>query len=180
MNGSGSAAAEPAAAPLDAAEFDRRMAAVGPFERHPTIAVAVSGGPDSLALALLADRWARARGGRVVALTIDHGLRAESATEAAVVGRWLGARAIEHHVLVWRDPPRGAGTAPNLQARARAARHELLQRWCAAADVLHLLLAHHQDDQAETVLLRLGRGSGVDGLGAMAPVSYAPPCRLVR
>jgi len=182
MSGSGSAAAEPAAPPLDAAGFAHLMAAVGPFERTPTIAVAVSGGPDSLALALLADRWARGRHGRVIALTVDHGLRSESADEAAQVGRWLGARAIDHHVLAWRGAPRVGTAVPagNLQARARAARHDLLGAWCAASGVLHLLLAHHLDDQAETFLLRLGRGSGVDGLGAMAPVSYTPSCRVLR
>jgi tRNA(Ile)-lysidine synthase len=174
MSASGSAA--PEAAPLDAAAFAALIAPLGPFERAPTVAVAVSGGADSLALALLAAEWSGARGGRAVALTVDHRLRPEAAAEAAQVGRWLAARGIDHHVLVWD----AGGGGANLQARARAARLALLQDWCERAGVLHLLLAHHLDDQAETFLLRLGRGSGVDGLGAMAPVAYARACRLVR
>src|SRR5271170_7691992 len=174
MSDSGSAAPEPA--PIGEDEFRRLMAAVGPFERRPAFAVAVSGGADSLALALLADRWARGCGGTLTALTVDHRLRPESGEEAAQVGRWLAGRGIAHRVLEWADARGGA----DLQARARTARHGLLQGWCAGAGVLHLLLAHHQDDQAETVLLRLGRGSGVDGLGAMAPVAYGRACRLVR
>jgi tRNA(Ile)-lysidine synthase len=185
MSASASAAAERGGAaplddaPLDDAAFARLMAALGPFERAPIVAVAVSGGPDSLALVLLAARWARQVGGRAIALTVDHRLRAESTAEAAQVGRWLAARAIEHRVLTWQEGPAARGGA-GLQARARAARHGLLQAWCAEAGVLHLLLAQHLDDQAETFLLRLGRGSGVDGLGAMAPVSHARACRVLR
>jgi tRNA(Ile)-lysidine synthase len=173
---SASASAAPDTAPIDEAEFGCLMAAVGPFEPRPALAVAVSGGGDSLALALLADRWARACGGHLTALTVDHRLRPESGREAAEVAGWLAGRCIPHRVLEWSDARGGAG----LQARARAARHAALQAWCAGAGVLHLLLAHHLDDQAETVLLRLGRGSGVDGLGAMAPVAYGRSCRLVR
>jgi tRNA(Ile)-lysidine synthase len=173
---SDSDSAAPETAPIGEDEFGRLMAAVGPFERRPALAVAVSGGADSMALALLADRWARACGGTLTALTVDHRLRPESRDEAAQVGHWLAERGIAHRVLAWADARGGA----DLQARARTARHGLLQDWCAGAGVLHLLLAHHQDDQAETVLLRLGRGSGVDGLGAMAPVAYGRTCRLVR
>ena len=83
--------------------FAAAMEAVGPFEPAPQIAVAVSGGADSMALCLLADRWARDRGGAVLALTVDHRLRPESAAEAAQVGRWLRARGIDHVVLTRRD-----------------------------------------------------------------------------
>lgn len=130
----------------------------------PEIAIAVSGGADSLALALLAHHWALARKGRAVALTVDHGLRPESAAEAAQVGGWLAARGIDHHVL--RCPPFAPGG--NLQARAREARYDLLTAWCRHHRIFSLLLAHHRDDQAETFLLRLARGSGVDGLSAMS------------
>ncbi|MFD2233179.1 tRNA lysidine(34) synthetase TilS [Phaeospirillum tilakii] len=156
--------------PLTDPDFAALMDRLGPFEPAPRLAVAVSGGADSLALTLLADSWARARGGTVTALTVDHRLRPEAAAEAARVGDWLAKRAIAHHVLV-RAGPRPAA---DLQAAARAARHRLLEEWCAAAGLLHLLLAHHREDQAETLLLRLGRGSGVDGLAAMAP------CRPTR
>jgi tRNA(Ile)-lysidine synthase len=165
-----------AAPPLDAAAFAALMALLGPFERNPCLAVAVSGGADSLALCLLADAWARERDGSIVALTVDHGLRAEAAGEAARVGRWLALRGIRHHVLTWRPP---AGLR-NIQAAARAARYELLFAWCAASGCLHLLTAHHREDQAETLLLRLARGSGLDGLAGMAPSRETPACRLLR
>lgn len=146
-------------------DFAALMLPLGPFEPRPHLAVAVSGGPDSLALTLLAAEWAAARGGRVVGLTVDHRLRPEAAAEAAQVGQWLAARGIEHRVLVRA----GGRLSADIQAAARAARHDLLGRHCAEAGILHLLLAHHREDQAETLLLRLGRGSGLDGLAAMAP-----------
>lgn len=149
---------------------------LGPFEPEPLLAVAVSGGADSLALALLADAWARKRGGRAVALTVDHALRPESADEARQVGAWLAARDIPH-VILRRD---GLPFTGDIQAAARAARYALLTGWCRANGCLHLLLAHHQGDQAETLLLRLARGSGVQGLSAMAPLSFHPDCRLLR
>ncbi len=152
------------------------MAALGPFEARPRVAVAVSGGADSLALAFLAAPWARNLGGEAVAVTVDHGLRAEAGAEAAQGGAWLTAAGIAHSVLTWTGPkPRS-----DIQAAARAARYRLLEEWCAERAILHLLLAHHLDDQAETVLLRLGRGSGVDGLAAMAPIRETRLLRLLR
>ncbi len=157
------------APPLDEGAFAALMQPLGPFEPAPRIAVAVSGGPDSLALCLLAERWARARGGTVVALTVDHGLRPESGAEAAQVRRWLAARAIAQRTLRWTGAPRTGAT----QAEARDARFALLTGWCRRAGVLHLLLGHQREDQAETALQRLVHGSGVDGLAAMAPVRLA-------
>ncbi|MGE0725158.1 MAG: tRNA lysidine(34) synthetase TilS, partial [Alphaproteobacteria bacterium] len=138
------------------------MARLGPWERSPRLAVAVSGGPDSLALTLLADGWARARGGAVLALTVDHGLRPEAAAEAATVAAWLGARGIAHATLEWSGPRPMAA----IQAAARAARLDLLAAACREAGILHLLLAHHRQDQAETASLRGARGSGTDGRAA--------------
>ena len=155
------------------------MAPLGPFEARPQVAVAVSGGRDSLCLALLLQRWARRRRGRVIAFTVDHGLRPGSAAEARQVARWLHARNIAHETLRWTHP---AATAPasGLQAAARAARYRLLLEGCHRRGILHLALAHQRDDQAETFLLRLGRGSGPDGLAAMAPVSERAGVRLLR
>lgn len=169
-----------AARPVDAQTFAAALRDFGPFEPKPVLAVAVSGGADSMALALLADRWARARGGRIVALTVDHRLRPESAAEARAVARWMAQRGVGHVRLDWRRAPAEDVVAGNVQARARAARYRLMSDWCAARGVLHLLLAHHCDDQAETLLLRLGRGSGVDGLAAMASVSETYGVRLLR
>jgi tRNA(Ile)-lysidine synthase len=158
------------------AAFAGLMARFRPFEPSPLIAVAVSGGADSMALALLADRWATAQGGRIVAVTVDHRLRAESTDEAARVGSWLAARGIEHHVLPWLGPYPLHG----LQAAARLARYDLLGEWCRSRSVLHLLVAHHREDQAETLMLRLGRGSGVTGLAGMAALVECPHYRLIR
>jgi tRNA(Ile)-lysidine synthase len=163
-------------APLDQAEFETRLARFAPFEARPHLAVAVSGGADSLALALLADGWARARGGTLTALTVDHRLRPEAAVEAAQVAAWLGARGIAHRTLV-RDGPPPSG---DIQAAARAARYRLLEGWCGHAQVFHLLTAHHREDQAETLLLRLGRGSGLDGLAGIAAVTELAACRVLR
>jgi tRNA(Ile)-lysidine synthase len=163
-------------APLDNAAFAALMARFAPFEAAPHLAVAVSGGADSLALALLAHDWARARGGDVTALTVDHRLRPEGTAEATQVGAWLGLRAIAQRTLVREGPP----LAGDIQAAARAARYRLFEDWCAAAGVLHLLTAHHREDQAETLLLRLARGSGLDGLAAMPAVIERASCRVLR
>jgi len=165
---------EPAGGP--AAAFAAALGSFGPFESAPQLAVAVSGGADSLALVLLAHAWARARGGSVTALTVDHRLRPESAAEAARVGRQMRDLGIPHHILCWSDdkPPTG------LQARARDARYRLLEDWCAGQGVLHLLTGHTADDQAETLLLRLRRGSTLYGLAGMTALAERPWGRLLR
>lgn len=165
-----------AAGGLDDAAFAALIAPFGPFERAPDLAVAVSGGPDSLALCLLAERWARTRGGRVTALIVDHGLRPESGAEARTVAAWLDRRGIRHRILVWQ----GAKPVTGIQAAAREARYALLADWCRDAGVLHLLLGHHRDDQTETLMLRAARRSGSDGLAGMAPVREIAGLRLLR
>lgn len=162
--------------PLSDFEMSNLMAAVGPFEDRAHIAVAVSGGADSMALALLAAKWVERNGGTLSALSVDHALRADSGAEARQVASWLGSRGIDHHCLMWT----GVKPQSAIQARARAARYDLLNDWCCQNRVLHLLLAHHQEDQAETFLLRLGRGSGMDGLAAMAAIVEKPAMRLLR
>ncbi|MEX2618012.1 MAG: tRNA lysidine(34) synthetase TilS [Alphaproteobacteria bacterium] len=162
--------------PVGSGEFADLMTRIGPFERDPAIAVACSGGADSMALTVLLQDWVRARGGSLTALIVDHAIRPESATEARRVSGWLAARKIDHEVLAWR----GAPIASGVQAAARTARYALLSAWCEARDCLHLAVAHHLEDQAETVLLRLARGSGVDGLSAMAPVTESRALRIVR
>jgi tRNA(Ile)-lysidine synthase len=164
------------ATPYTLAELAAAMAALGGFEPRPLLAVAVSGGPDSLALTLLADRWARQRGGLVWGLTVDHGLRPQSSEEARQVGAWLAARGIPHAILTWE----GAKPASGIQATARAARYRLLMAWCREQGCLHLLTAHHREDQAETVLIRRRAGSGTNGLAGMSAVRELRGCRLLR
>ncbi|MEX0838389.1 MAG: tRNA lysidine(34) synthetase TilS [Parvibaculum sp.] len=159
-------------------EFAERLCRHNPSN---AIAVAFSGGPDSLALLILAAGWIRSRpGARLVALTVDHGLRAGSATEAAIAGQLASALDVPHRVLSWE----GSKPESDIQAAARDARYRLLAAACRELGVRDLLVAHHLEDQAETFLLRLRRGSGVDGLSAM-PSERAldgsdPPVRLLR
>jgi tRNA(Ile)-lysidine synthase len=152
------------------------MRALGPFEAAPELAVAVSGGSDSLALTLLAADWVRSQGGRITAITIDHGLRPEAAGEARQVKAWLGERGIRHVTLRWR----GRKPESGLPAAARAARYRLLAEYCRRHGVLHLLLAHQAEDLAETFLIRLGHGSGLIGLAAMAAITEFEGVRLLR
>jgi len=131
-----------------------------------TLVLAVSGGPDSTALLWLAAKW---RGGlkhgpKLVALTVDHGLRKESRREALDVARLARALDVEHRTLRWR----GAKPKTGLPAAAREARYALLCDTARKIGAVHILTAHTRDDQAETVMMRLARGSGLSGLAAMA------------
>jgi tRNA(Ile)-lysidine synthase len=129
------------------------------------LGVAVSGGPDSLALLLLAHA---AYPGRVHAATVDHGLRAESAAEAAFVARLCGELDVPHATLAANMTDK-----VNVQAAARARRYALLGRWAGEVEAGCLLTAHHLDDQAETLVMRLLRGSGLSGLSGVRAVN--PP-----
>ncbi len=167
----------PAAAdPLTLGEFAPLLDALGPFEPNPHLAVAVSGGPDSMALAMLAAGWASARGSSVVGLVVDHGLRPGSADDADQAVEWLHRLGVAARILTWT----GAKPKSGIQAAARAARIGLLQDACRTEAILHLLLAHHRDDQAETVVLRRAAGSGAAGLAGMAAVRELPGLRLLR
>jgi tRNA(Ile)-lysidine synthase len=155
--------------------FRADLAATAP--EAGAVAVAVSGGADSLALLLLA---AGACPGRVVAATVDHGLRAESAAEAAGVATLCAKLGIPHAVLTVAVAPAGAG----VQAAAREARYAALAGWMRTLGADTLLTGHHLDDQAETVMMRLLRGSGVAGLaGIRAGTPFpdaGPDARLAR
>ena len=152
------------------------MVPLGPFEKGPTLAVGVSGGPDSMALCALADDWARRRAGRILALVVDHRLRPESGDEARRVIGWLGGLGIAHALLIRHGPDIPVA----VHATARAARYRLMGDYCRDKAILHLLLAHHRDDQAETLLLRIAGASGLDGLAAMAAVVEGLGPRLLR
>ncbi len=164
------------ARPVTGIEFQTFMDVLGPFEAEPEIAIAVSGGGDSLALILLADDWAKSTGGKVWALTVDHGLREGARGEAEQVGRWLKAKGIAHSILSWE----GEKPKTGIQEAARDARYRLMEGWCERKGILHLLLAHQREDQAETLLMRLQKGSGVTGLAGMSAVLEKPFCRLLR
>jgi tRNA(Ile)-lysidine synthase len=159
-----------------AADFAAAMAGLGPFEPAPRLAAAVSGGPDSMALAILAADWSRANAGSLFALIVDHGLRPESGMEATTARDRLAARGIPAKVLTLQ----GLATGPALAERARRARYDALATACHEADILHLLLGHQLADQAETVLIRSLSASGAGGLAAMAPLVETPMLRLLR
>src|ERR1700733_5782768 len=144
----------------------------------PAIVLAVSGGPDSLALMWLAVRWrgALARGPRLFAVTVDHGLRAESAAEARAVKRLARNLELPHRTMRWT----GAKPKTGLPAAARAARYRLLAQAARANGATHILTAHTRDDQAETMLMRMMRGSGIAGLAAMARQSERDGVWLAR
>jgi len=140
------------------------------------LGIAVSGGSDSLALLALT---AAARPGLIEAATVDHGLRPEASGEAAMVAGVCEALGVPHAILNvrWRDPPTTA-----IQERARRERYRLLGYWADERSLEAIVTAHHADDQAETLLMRLTRGAGVRGLAGMRPHSIAPGSgvRLLR
>ncbi|MGE0007546.1 MAG: tRNA lysidine(34) synthetase TilS [Parvibaculaceae bacterium] len=136
-----------------------------PWSFHAHVALAVSGGGDSTALMWLAARWraAATRPPKISVLTVDHGLRPEAGAECAAVAGWAGALGLEAHILTWNGRPPASG----LQARAREMRYSLLGDWCRKHGATLLATAHTVEDQAETVLMRLARGSGIRGLSGM-------------
>jgi tRNA(Ile)-lysidine synthase len=146
---------------FSAADIDALFA---PFVRAKTLLIAVSGGPDSTALLVMAAEWAKRRGKtRIEAATVDHGLRPESANEAKAVGEICVRLGVGHRVLQWK----GVKPTSRLQERAREARYRLLVDHAKAIGADAVVTAHHADDQAETVLFRLLRGSGLAGLRGM-------------
>src|SRR6267154_707814 len=148
------------------------------WKAAPALVLAVSGGPDSIALIWLAARWRRAlaRGPRLIAVTVDHGLRSEAAREARDVKRLARILELPHRTLRWTGPKPRTG----LPAAARSARYRLLVQAARASGATHVLTAHTRDDQAETLLMRMLRGSGIAGLAAMARESEREGVRLAR
>ena len=159
---------------LSSADIDALFA---PFGRAKALLIAVSGGPDSTALLLMAAEWAKRRGKtRIEAATVDHGLRPESADEAKAVAALCARLGLAHRILQWK----GAKPATRLQERAREARYRLLVDFAKAIGADALMTAHHADDQAETVLFRLLRGSGVTGLRGMDVMTMRDGMTIAR
>jgi tRNA(Ile)-lysidine synthase len=161
--------------PISAQDAKRLFA---DWKAAPAIVLAVSGGPDSIALMWLAARWRStlARGPRLIAVTVDHGLRAEAAAEARDVKRLARTLDLTHRTMRWT----GEKPKTGLPAAARTARYRLLAQAARASGATHILTAHTRDDQAETVLMRLLRGSGIGGLAAMARESERDGVLLAR
>lgn len=146
-------------------------------ERIPqALAVGCSGGPDSMALTALLNAWSGRSGATLTALIVNHGLRPEAGDEARRVAEWLRARDVMAEILEW------SGEKPdrNIQAEARRIRYQLIGKWCQENDVPIVAVAHHLEDQSETFLLRLARGSGVDGLSSMPQATNLEGFESVR
>jgi tRNA(Ile)-lysidine synthase len=156
--------------------FNIEMTHLGPFEHHPRLAVAVSGGADSMALTLLAHDWVNRSRGEILALTVDHGLRATSSDEADSTLRTLASLGIPGQKLALEGLDRG----PGLAERARDARYAVLLAACEAMGIPHLLLGHHRSDQVETVMMRVLSSSTVRGLAGMAAVTETRRVRMLR
>ena len=144
--------------------------------KEKVLAVAVSGGADSLALVLMAKEQLSVYGYKIIALTVNHGLRQSAATEAEYVAEIMRQNNIEHHILVWQ----GAKPVTGIEEAARTARYNLLKQGCDEHGVSVLLVAHHLYDQAETFLMRLQRGSGLQGLCSMREASDFRGLKIVR
>jgi len=153
------------------------LAPFEPFPQNAHFGVAVSGGADSLALTLLMKQWADAHEYRFSAVTVNHHLRPESTQEATQVAEWLKALQINHEILDW-TPPSDKKSIP--QEVSRDARYGLLFDWCEKREVTYLLTAHHQEDVAETLIMRFVNGSGLDGLCGIAPLIKKPQTTLLR
>ena len=161
--------------PISAQDASRLFA---PLKAMPALILAVSGGPDSTALMWLAARWRKAlkQGPKLLAVTVDHGLRQNSASEALAVKRLAKTISVAHRTLRWQ----GDKPANGLPAAAREARYRLLAEAARKHKAVHIVTAHTGDDQAETFLMRLSRGSGLAGLGVMAQQSGRGEIVLVR
>ncbi len=139
------------------------------------IAVAVSGGADSMALAILLKGWCDKNKIDLTAITVDHGLRAESASEAETVSAWMKNLDIRHVVLKLKDLPE-----TRIQENARINRYQIMAEYCRRNGITHLLTAHHLDDQFETLIMRMARGSGLKGLCGIQKERQMDGVLLVR
>jgi tRNA(Ile)-lysidine synthase len=165
---------------VKATNIEKMDALLKPFRSFLTdrisIAVAVSGGADSMALCLLLADWAKKNQHKIVALTVDHGLRKNAAKEAIKVSKWMAVWGINHKILPWD----GEKPITGIQAAARNARYSLMAQWCRENKHTVLMTAHHLEDQVETFLLRVERGSGLDGLASMSSVVSLEGVILIR
>ena len=140
------------------------------------VAVGVSGGADSLFLAIMMKKWSEKTGRKMVALTVNHNLRPEALSEAETVSGQMKKYGIEHHVLTYD----GMWQKSRIEEQAREVRYRLLQDFCRGQKLRYLCLAHHASDQVETFFARLARGSGVDGLSAIRSISKRGDLTLIR
>ena len=149
--------------------FRKTMDSLGPYEKKPHLAVAVSGGSDSICLALLVKEWIDNKGGKITALIVDHGLRKNSDEECKKTQIILEEQGIPYHCFKWNllnIPKKG------IQNKAREFRYSIFDDWCFSNNVKNLLVAHHFEDQKETFIMRLNDNSNVYGLACMPKILF--------
>ncbi len=169
------------AAPAESAQSEPLTSAEAaillcPLAGEEALVIAVSGGPDSVALLALLAEWTGQGRPRLLAVTVDHGLRPEAAQEAAMVGELCTRLGVEHRTRRWQGPKPQAG----VQEKARAARYALLADEARGSGASAIVTAHTADDQAETLLMRMAAGSGLAGLAGMLPRSAVNGVVLAR
>ncbi len=156
--------------------FNAQMDKIGVVAGNSRIAVAVSGGSDSLALCLLLNQWIKNNGGALVCITIDHQLRVESSSEAIKVGDILSALGLEHRIIAWP----GEKPKANIQEKARIARYNLLTDYCHQHNIIYLATGHQRNDQAENFIIRADHGSGVYGLAGIPIIGEFNQIKIIR
>lgn len=159
---------------ISAQEFAHAVEGLGCADK---IAIAVSGGADSMALLLLINSWAKEKNIKLAALTVNHNLRKEAEDEAQQVKLWCNDLQIEHHILQWEHTQK---PTTSIQEKARNARYLLMTDFCQKHYISNLFVAHHSGDQAETFFFRLARGSGLLGLSAMAQETIINHVKIIR
>lgn len=146
------------------------------FLYNENVCVGVSGGSDSLGLLLVLSKWAKDNNCNIIAITVDHKLRLESAAEASYVKSICEQLNIKHVILTWDSKK----PSNNIESKAREARYSLISKYCVDNSIKYLLTAHHIDDQAETFFIRLFRGSGIDGLSSMRDITELYGIIIIR
>ena len=157
--------------------FFKTMNSLGPYEKNPHLAVAVSGGSDSLCLAILAKKWANTKGGKITALNIDHGLRKGSGQESKKTLKLLKKQKIFSQCFKWKLSKKPKNS---IQEKAREFRYNFFEEWCYKKNIKYLLVAHHFEDQKETFIMRLNSNSNIYGLACMPKVLLKKGIKILR
>ena len=157
-------------------DFKKHLETFFLFEKNPKIAVGVSGGPDSLLLVFLLNKWIKEKKGKLISLIVDHGIRIESRSECIKTQKFLNKHKIKNHILI---VPKNKVKEGKLN-QSRENRFEKLINYCKKNDIFHLFLGHHFDDNLETFILRKIAGSNFEGLNSMNYVSYMNQIQIIR
>ena len=157
--------------------FFKTMNSLGPYGKNPHLAIAVSGGSDSLCLAILAKKWVDIKGGRITALNIDHGLRKSSGQESKKTLNLLKKQKIFSQCFKWELSKKPKNS---VQEKAREFRYNIFEEWCYKKNIKYLLVAHHFEDQKETFIMRLNSNSNIYGLACMPKVLLKKEIKILR